>query len=655
LRPWQWEAAAILIFSAAFCAIFITLLAYDGRPLPQLPLLISINSLLSVYATIMKGALVLVVGSCISQLKWSWLSTERPLIDIVRFEDAVLGPWGSLQWLWNYHVQQPLTTFAALVTVLFISIDPFVQQLVRLSDCSIVVGRSTSSLPRTNLFDQQGFHIAARSSSLLPEVQLSISSAVMSGLLAPNGLNLSPQYECSTGNCTYPGIYHTFGYCSACRDVSESLQIVTTCYNSESVRVIDTPSSPTELPSSSVCASQETNSSWQYNITTRIPKGISLNYSSSTYQPSLFRMAVTGADSDDGASGSMPYQVQIIRAKTSFNKEKENPFTLKPVEGCSDPATNSTWACRGYGAAKCTFQPCVRTYNATVDAGVLKETLLDSSDPLIDWGLGLSSEYRSGSGSLMRALLDVNCTTAEERQRLRDDGYKIDESVRWLPYNITFNVTQATTPDVPFPQSMLEHRCLYLVNNEFARSLWEFLSDKDSIFTGIVGGFRFGSIFTMAQGPLSLQTIYNFSHVDFQSIDRTFQNVADSLTAYSRQNGQVNHSVPVAGEVLHYATCLSVQWSWIALPASLILCTLIIFITTFIVNAKLRLPVWKSSPLALLFHGPGGYAWHGFSRSLDTESVHCLASVEGMEDTARNITVILNSEGPSAQLVKKGF
>ena len=48
---------------------------------------------------------------------------------------------------------------------------------------------------------------------------------------------------------------------------------------------------------------------------------------------------------------------------------------------------------------------------------------------------------------------------------------------------------------------------------------------------------------------------------------------------------------------------VQVQWWWIVLPALLQLSTLVLFITTAIHSHRNRVAIWKSSILAIIYHG----------------------------------------------------
>lgn len=104
---------------------------------------------------------------------------------------------------------------------------------------------------------------------------------------------------------------------------------------------------------------------------------------------------------------------------------------------------------------------------------------------------------------------------------------------------------------------------------------------------------------------LNLLQVYDFGNVSLESLNSTFQNISQSITTYMRDTGDPNHSDPVRGIVLHAQTCLGVRWGWLALPAALVVMTLLFFIVMIIQTRPTgnRAQIWKSSPLALIYHG----------------------------------------------------
>ena len=61
-HAWLIEILSLVLASLAFAAIVITLSIHQNRPIPQWPHLISINSLVAIFTTIMKAALIFPVA-----------------------------------------------------------------------------------------------------------------------------------------------------------------------------------------------------------------------------------------------------------------------------------------------------------------------------------------------------------------------------------------------------------------------------------------------------------------------------------------------------------------------------------------------------------------------------------------------------------------
>ena len=91
----------------------------------------------------------------------------------------------------------------------------------------------------------------------------------------------------------------------------------------------------------------------------------------------------------------------------------------------------------------------------------------------------------------------------------------------------------------------------------------------------------------------------------FQNLSQIFEDVAESLTLHIRENGDANRSVAVTGEIGHDSTCVHVYWDWLAFPFALVVLTILFFVVmVFRTDTEQdRFHGWKSSPLALIYHG----------------------------------------------------
>lgn len=90
-----------------------------------------------------------------------------------------------------------------------------------------------------------------------------------------------------------------------------------------------------------------------------------------------------------------------------------------------------------------------------------------------------------------------------------------------------------------------------------------------------------------------------------RNISATFENIATRMTNALRQGP---NSTAVLGEVHYLSTHIKVNWPWLSYPAVLVFLTVVFLILTTIFSAEKSQVAWKSSSLAVLFHGPAGFA-----------------------------------------------
>lgn len=63
----------------------------------------------------------------------------------------------------------------------------------------------------------------------------------------------------------------------------------------------------------------------------------------------------------------------------------------------------------------------------------------------------------------------------------------------------------------------------------------------------------------------------------------------------------------LGGKAYWPATIIKVQWAWLALPILVVLLAAVILSISILLSKEGAQIVWKSSPLALLFHGLSGW------------------------------------------------
>lgn len=628
---WRWEFASCLLILAIPFIILATLYPHDGQPLPQWPFQISVNTLLSVYSIALRGGLSFIAASCIGQLQWVWFSQGRPLYDLVRYDNAGRGAWGSLQILWTHRLYQPLTTLGALLIVFSMGIDPSIQQLISSSDCSVAIEGEKATLPRTNLFYDATNHQGKLNSEF--------QSAFLRGL-TQSASDLYP--KCSTGNCSFSDSYSTLGFCSLCEDSSKEISIetfYTTAFNrstdliaecSNNSSIIYTIKSGISMDSQSIHIPPQV--LWQLNVVNSITTSGSPCTDLSHIQ--LAGMGIVGRNAVYRIAGHGKVIVKILVGKTPVSDNHIDITTGDPIEGCDQEDLAGSWRCRGYGAATCTIQPCVRAYSATIEAGRLTERLISESGTL-DMATGeMENETLRDGGSVPElGMIDTHCLTSLEINELADQGYIVENTTRWLPYSAVSDSGVGSS----LTNSLLTQKCLYLMDKEFASDTTAPVIAEN--FNGILKGglgnvWKNGFLINSFDGPQTLQYIYDSGHVDLQRIQETFSNVSELLTTYIRTRGHENYSEPATGQVLHYATCIHVRWQWISFISSIIFLTMILFIMTVCSQPLKQFPAWKTSFLPWLMYGPGS------SNILKADELEGVSyGVDDMEKKAKEITV----------------
>jgi len=635
-KNWRMEISACFLFSTALVAITATLHPLQGEPLPKWPYQISVNTLISIYVVVLKGTILLVTAEGLGQLKWRWLQNNRPLEDLVKYDQATRGPLGALNLLWRLRLRHPLSSAGALITFVILAVDPFTQQIIHYYDCSVPMNGLQATIPRTNFYIQRDWRDWNKSSQdpgMNGWVEPGLQAAISDGIISPNGL---VSFECLTGNCTFKKEYDTVGYCSSCTDVTKNLTIRSTIVKSNYTGVFLDNTTNSNGTTSGIMGNTN------ISVSTSLPSGLSV----STYPGTKFNLTAMGVFGKPEGLEDL-YQVEIISGKQFLLFD---PATGQPPTGCDTAATNDTWYCKGYGAASCSLSPCVRSYSSTIEAGELHETRVSTSNSTrSSWGHTVPPPpnrsdpvptiYRPYLG-----MVDTTCLSAHERQSLLNVGYHLDSSTRWLAYNLTFDPqSQNISSNASFPESMLVSECIYIIDHLLVVTLWEtYLKD---FFQATVEGDSFNSdVIETLRGSQNLQTIYNYGDVSFDRVNRTFQNISDSITSFFRQNSVSKFNDPAKGVVMHNRTCLSVQCAWLAFPSILVLLTLIFFVAIIIDTRPMgnRAPVWKSSPLALAFHG----------LELPNRHETGVGDIEGMEALAKDMVVRLGTTEKGLKLVE---
>ncbi|KAE8379239.1 hypothetical protein BDV26DRAFT_303778 [Aspergillus bertholletiae] len=214
---WVLEIASCCGSAGALVGIIVFLNAYNGKPSPDWPYGITVNSILSWLVQIFTALLLEPIAACLSQARWNNLSSSGcRLSDISLYDFASRGAFGCISLIWHSKFRTS-ACMGALVTILAIGTGPFVQQMVTVEN-RLALSSEPITVPRTLGI----IEYLDRSPSLPQEVLAAIYSAILGGTTNDNGnltqLSIAP--NCPTGECEVPS-FRSLAACSTCTDLTD--------------------------------------------------------------------------------------------------------------------------------------------------------------------------------------------------------------------------------------------------------------------------------------------------------------------------------------------------------------------------------------------------------------------------------------------------
>ena len=128
---WIYEICAIVVSVAFMIAIVVVLaLRIDGQPRSSWTLPLAPNTVIALFSTLSKSAILLVITACISQLKWIYFGRRgHRLMDLQIFDSASRGPLGAISLIFHIRWGATIASFGALLTILALLQDAAYQQV----------------------------------------------------------------------------------------------------------------------------------------------------------------------------------------------------------------------------------------------------------------------------------------------------------------------------------------------------------------------------------------------------------------------------------------------------------------------------------------------------------------------------------------------
>lgn len=247
-RFWLWELIFLAVAVGCLVAIAVVIQRENGKPVEEWGFSITLNSLVALLSTILRGVMVAIAAEIIAQEKWAWLwsssPSSRPLRTLHAFDHGTRGVWGALLLIPTAARRSPSTLLAITIIALSFAIGPFVQQSINtvgrdftatgLQDDAMFHIKTPPSLPISHRISERAnntyFKAAAGLFALHPKIRADMTNA-LSGF-DPNASAIVP--SCETGNCTFPSAeslrdsdlpdteatHVSLGLCSECFDLT---------------------------------------------------------------------------------------------------------------------------------------------------------------------------------------------------------------------------------------------------------------------------------------------------------------------------------------------------------------------------------------------------------------------------------------------------
>lgn len=473
------------------------------------------------------------------------------------------------------------------------AVDPFTQQVVQFYSCSTVVEDERATVPFSNNYT---------TGSWITHLDRQMQSAMYIGLLDPPANTSSAlEFECRTGNCTFPSTddgatFLSLALESRCADIGSDVAF-------------------------SVGGRNFTDSVFGHETH---PKMTTLNATLSGYGLQLNN-----------------YSNNVMQSGSQYPTDWPS-HVLRQIAYLT---MSSRWGYRGEPqdthAFECEFYPVVNTYSANITNGVLLEQVLDSQRMDV-WPAGDNT----------RALLIVNrtirggkwhgCTGDLGPSNENNFPVFIDDSGPILgidvPSTMLIDIPSMTMMDPSENTTWWPQDCVYWLPQQIAASLSEAISN---LLGTVILSYDW-EIERAKGNPWSVN-LWNNGTPTLEMVQAIMDGMTRSVTARLMQGDGISVNMgPANGTVWGTQTCVGVNWEWLALPAGLLLLTIIFLVLTIVRTRSKQAHVWKSSIFAVLFSG------------LDQETRKSdgpLMSLEEMKAAADRATVRLEDTKEGFRLV----
>lgn len=468
---------------------------------------------------------------------------------------------------------------AAILVILLAAFGPFTQQAIRSIVCRVqVVPRNDVSVPVAhylNSFDDAQSTAMTYTGRVNFRLGNLMKSAILNAMTAKDDGTNKLDFSCPTGDCTFEldptgSAYSSIGLCKECVDITSLVR---------------------EWP-----GQNETTHGLNLTI-----EGMMTAQNSIATSPSGYWSSITSQDPTTFTVIAQDFGRQNI----TYLTYTWAPCTMNETDPVSDwncptskyPNTPHMGGTQGVLAVNCTFYPCIRSYNALIGTGVLRET-------------PVSQIRMEVNESLLRYPESIFQDPGAILEPCFVDGQPYDRyNISRVPKITGRNFTTLWTPQGTL-QAPAE--CVYRMSFAISQALSHYLrvdlfGNNKCWWVPQVDGVNLSWVACPSEAWW-LESLYNRGFATFESVDSLLQNMSLAASNQMRADGtNADWTAPefASGTMWNSTVCTQVEWAWMAFPAALELTTLVLLVTVIVMSLRDhgRRPIWKSSTLPLVFHG----------------------------------------------------
>jgi hypothetical protein len=266
----------------------------------------------------------------------------------------------------------------------------------------------------------------------------------------------------------------------------------------------------------------------------------------------------------------------------------ESIMLSKTDLSCND--TKGTCETKAF-ATRCSLIPCVQSYKAEIRTFILNEQLVSTTNMIYDADMDpIRMSFSLVTNSTTRNGVRHDCITSKGKTTENTVALSSNNTIvnSYNDYNLR-NTTHWTSPYCFFQYDSTAQATADFLRNMFANKTLSYLTYSNAV------GDR-----SHSAGDLWIERFYNKGTANLTTSNEYMKGLAIAISAQMRRGHDASQDA--IGTVLEQQRCVHIEWAWIALPASLVLMSILFLAATMWASlTQAWHGMWKSSSLALIF------------------------------------------------------